>query len=496
LRILLHILFVVFSSSIYALNTKKIEIINADSSFASNKLHPDYLRLIGNVTFKHNNAFMYCDSAYHYLKEQKIIAFGNIKISQADSLTLVGKKLTFYGKKEKAEISGNVSLSDNFMILKTEKIFYDFKHDIANYPKPGKIYQKDREIKSKKGNYFSRKNKFIFTDSVLVTTKNYNITTDNMHYNSKSKIYNFFGPSYLKSENKTIYCENGWYDDEKGISQFQQNAHIISEAQIITGDSIYYDENQKYGKILNNAKVEDTIENVNVYGNFIEYFENKKIAEITKKPILEIILKEDTLFMHAKKFVSHQKIKNKKVLAYNKVKFFKKNLQGKCDSLSYNFNDSIIEMYRSPVIWSKEYQITSDSIRFQISNGEIEKMILTSNPIIIEKLDSLNYNQIKGKNMIAFFDDDQIKYMDVNGNGQSIFFIDDENKDEKIGLNFTECSDLFLLFDKNNLQYVNYKSKPISKTIPINQVTEKNRFLKGFKCRIIEKPVSKNDIFN
>ena len=66
-----------------------------------------------------------------------------------------------------------------------------------------------------------------------------------MHYNSKSKIYNFFGPVHLKSENKTIYCENGWYDDEKGISQFQQNAHIISEAQIITGDSIYYDEKPK-----------------------------------------------------------------------------------------------------------------------------------------------------------------------------------------------------------------------------------------------------------
>ena len=486
----------VFSLSIYAQNTKKIEIINADSSYASTKLHPDYLRLIGNVIFKHNNTFMYCDSAHHFLKEQKIIAFGNIKISQADSLTLVGRKLTFYGKKEKAEISGNVILSDKFIILKTEKIFYDFKNDLANYPNPGTIYQRDREIKSKKGKYFSKNYKFIFNDSVLVTSKNYNINTDNMHYNSKSKIYNFFGPSYLKSENKTIYCENGWYDDEKGISQFQQNAYITSEAQIITGDSIYYDENLNYGKILKNAKIQDTIENVNVYGDFIEYFENEKIAEITRKPILEIILKDDTLSMHAKKFVSHQKKENKKVLAYNKVKFFKKNLQGKSDSLSYNFNDSIIQMYRSPIIWSQEFQITSDSIRFQISNGEIEKMILTSNPIIIEKLDSLNYNQIKGKSMMAFFDEDQIKYMDVNGNGQSIFFIDDEKKNEKIGLNFTECSDLFLLFNKNKLEYVNYKSKPTSKTIPIDKVTEKNRFLKGFKCRIIEKPISKSDIFN
>ena len=37
--------------------------------------------------------------------------------------------------------------------------------------------------------------------------------------------------------------------------------------------------NLKYGKILKNAKVEDTIENVNVYGDFIEYFENNKLQK-------------------------------------------------------------------------------------------------------------------------------------------------------------------------------------------------------------------------
>ena len=60
------------SSNIYAQNTKKIEIVNANNSYANTKLHPDYWRLIGNVIFKHNNAFMYCDSAYHYSKEQKL----------------------------------------------------------------------------------------------------------------------------------------------------------------------------------------------------------------------------------------------------------------------------------------------------------------------------------------------------------------------------------------------------------------------------------------
>ena len=145
-----------------------------------------------------------------------------------------------------------------------------------------------------------------------------------MHYYSNKKIYKFFGPSYLISDNKTIYCENGWHNAKTGVSQFQQNAYINSEAQIITGDSIYYNENLNYGKIINNAKVTDTIENVNVYGDFAEYFENNKIAEVSKKALLEIILEDDTLFMHAKKFVSNQNKKNKKILAYNKIKFFKK----------------------------------------------------------------------------------------------------------------------------------------------------------------------------
>ena len=93
---------------------------------------------------------MYCDSAYHYSKEQKIRAFGNIKISQADSLILTGNKLTYYGKKEKADIEGNVILSDKFIVLKTEQIFYDFKTDIAFYPKSGIISQKNKKIQSKK----------------------------------------------------------------------------------------------------------------------------------------------------------------------------------------------------------------------------------------------------------------------------------------------------------------------------------------------------------
>ena len=76
MKIIFHILLLIFSVNLIAQNSKRIEILNADNTFANSNKHPDYWRLIGNVSFKHNNAIMTCDSAYHYITQDKIKAFG------------------------------------------------------------------------------------------------------------------------------------------------------------------------------------------------------------------------------------------------------------------------------------------------------------------------------------------------------------------------------------------------------------------------------------
>jgi len=200
--------------------------------------------------------------------------------------------------------------------------------------------------------------------------------------------------------------------------------------------------------------------------------------------------------MHAKLFVSQQKLGAKKVLAYNKVKFFKIDFQGKCDSLSYNFTDSIVEMFIRPILWSNEFQITADSLQFLIHKGKISRMFLNPNPMIIAQEDSLDYNQIKGKNMTAYFTNNKMRRMDVKGNGQSIFIIRDEKTEDKIGLNYTECTDLILYFKENKLHEVTYEVEPNSITTPYQDVEEKNRYLKGFLWRGSEQPKTKEDIFN
>ena len=492
----MHILLVLFSTYLVGQESKKIEILNADNTYANANIHPDYWRLIGNVSFKHNDAVMTCDSAYHYTAENKMKAFGKIKINKGDSITLTGKMLTYFGSDNKADIKGNVVLIDKHMTLNTEQVFYNLSTNIASYPQEGTIIDNEKTINSKRGAYHSNIHKFIFKDSVVVMAKDYKILTDNMHYNSNSEVAYFFGPSFIISDTKTIYCENGWYNTKTDIAQFREKSYITTDNYLLKGDSLYYNKNKQYGKAFSNVALIDTVENMTVYGGIAEYFEAEEKVIISEKPMLELLFEEDTLFMHAKQFISQQKEGKKKVLAYNKVKFFKTDFQGKCDSLSYNFTDSIVEMHDNPVLWSDGFQITADSLQLLVHKGEISRMFLKPNPMIIAKEDSLDYNQIKGKDMTAYFTNNKMRRMDVKGNGQSVFIIKDEGTNEKMGLNYTECTDLILYFKDNQLKEVTYEVEPTSTTTPYQDVEEKNRYLKGFNWRGEEQPKSKEDIFN
>jgi lipopolysaccharide export system protein LptA len=488
-------LFVLLTVALNAQSSKKIEILNADNTFANSNQHPDYWRLISNVSFKHNDVIMHCDSAYHYINKDKMKAFGKIKITKGDSIFLTGSNMIYFGLENKANIYGGVVLIDKYITLKTEKIFYNFNTNIASYPLPGEIIDNEKTINSKKGEYNSSINNFIFKDSVKVVAKDYNILTDNMHYNSNSETTYFFGPTYIISENKTIYCENGWYNTKTNISQLRDNTNIVTQGYILRSDSLYYNMNLGYAKAIKNVELIDTVENLTVLGNIAEYYEKKKVIEMTQSPILQILFDNDTLFMNADKFISHQEFGEKKIVAFNKVKFFKTDLQGKCDSLSYSFSDSIVEMFNRPVLWSHEFQLLADSIKFLIHKGNISNMFLRSSPIIISVKDSLDFNQIKGRSMTANFTENKISRMDVKGNGQSIFIVTDEATNDKIGLNYTECSNLSLFFKKNKLEIINYEINPYSITTPYEDLNEEDRFLDGFDWRGSERFKSKEDIF-
>ena len=106
---------------------EKVQLVQA-GSLEGMELNGEKLnKLVNNVIFKHEGAFLYCDSAYQYEKKNEIECFGNVRMVQGDSINLTGKKLLYNGNTKKAIVTESVVLKDKKMTLYTDYLEYDTK---------------------------------------------------------------------------------------------------------------------------------------------------------------------------------------------------------------------------------------------------------------------------------------------------------------------------------------------------------------------------------
>ena len=146
-------------------------------------------------------------------------------------------------------------------------------------------------------------------------------------------------------------------------------------------------------------------------------------------------------------------------------------------------------MYYDPILWNDNSQMTSDTINFELINNIINKMILNRNSFIISLDKMKNFNQIKGRKMVTYFDDNNyIKNINVTGNGESIYYALHEDDNRIIGLNYMICSDMNIIFDNNEIESITFFQNPKAKLIPPHEIKDKDLHLKGFKWRENERP--------
>ena len=140
-----------------------------------------------------------------------------------------------------------------------------------------------------------------------------------------------------------------------------------------------------------------------------------------------------------------------------------------------------------------DIQVNSDIINILIKNKEVHIINFNIKPIIISEVDSLHFNQIKGKYISALLNDNELVKLDVIGNGESLFIVQEDNE-QKIGINKANCSNITIHIEEKEIKDIIYRTKPKSNTIPYNQIKESQKFLTGFKWRINERPSDIEDI--
>ena len=150
LRAIPLLLSVLFFSSAYG-QEKKTITYSAEESIFQKKEKTDVIKLYRNVRFEHEGAIMRCDSAYYYRKENSFEAFSNVKVNQADTITMFCDKLFYNGTTKVLDAKGNVRFNDNKMKLTTPEITYNRETGSASYFKGGNIKDPENKLFSKIG---------------------------------------------------------------------------------------------------------------------------------------------------------------------------------------------------------------------------------------------------------------------------------------------------------------------------------------------------------
>ena len=476
---------------------KKIEILNADSWEINDKIDKDLNRLLGNIKIRHNDVIMFCDSAYYYKTKNQVRAFSKVHIQQGDTLNLFGNYLFYNGSTGNAFVKGNVELIDKETHLYTDSINYNVKNRIARYNDRGRITNAENTLTSIIGVYWVSENLFHFKDSVKIVNPDYVMTADTMDYNTTSEIAYFTGPTELKGDSIYLYCEKGWYDTKKEITSVWKNALIDNRQQIVHGDSLFFNDSTGYGESFGNVVIEDTTNKMVVQGNYAWYYKQPERFLVTDRAMFIQISKSDSLFLHADTIsaitVSDTSLKVYRLMrAFHGCRIFSKGLQAKCDSLSYSFQDSVIRLYTIPVIWSDENQLTSDSMAVFTKNSQTDRLELYNAAFIASQVDTIRFNQIKGRSLTGLFRNNELYKIDIKGNGESVYYlIDGENV---AGRNESKCANIQVLIEKGKVSDIfEFQNSEgfIDPPLPANPVR-----LEGFKWFDQLRPKKKADIFN
>jgi len=483
-------------TNIVAQKKSRVHIKHADSFKYNEKFGRDIQRLIGNVVIRQDSTLFYCDSAYINEVKNSFEAFSNVHIKVNDTVDVYSWRMLYDGNTKIAELFDSVKLIDKNTILTTNHLIYNRLSKTAYYDNGGKIINKDNVLVSKQGLYFTPIRTFHFRKDVVLTNPDQETYSDTLIYNTNNETAYFLGPTVIRGKKSIMYCEDGWYDTKNDVSKLVKRPTISNADKSITADSLYYDNKTLFGKAMGNVTMEDTLRKIIITGKRGEFWDDKGLSYVTDSAVAITYDSRDSLFIHADTmWLNFDKdLKAQVIRAYYGVRFYRKKLQGKCDSLSFDMKDSTIRMYNKPVIWSGKNQLTADSIAIAVSGNKADSLMMYNTAFIVSRDSTETYNQIRGKNMIAYFVRNELSKINVDGNAQTIYFVREEDG-ILIGVDLAESSNMTIRIKNSEIHSISYKMNVDEDMFPESELTEEQTILKDFSWQEKLRPSDKMDIF-
>lgn len=450
-----------------------------------------------------------------------ILTKGNTKLSSRRGVYYVDQKVAYFAKE--------VEILDDELRVSTDTLTYSMEEEKATFLGPTKVKNKDADIYCEAGYYIVPQKSALFEQNAQYIKGETKATADQIFYegeegdiilegnakyyegekeataikivyNEKTETTYLTGDAYYMDGKKEVVSDAITYNAESGAVTTNGITEINEANTRLIAEGISYDDSLDLGHAFGNVIWEDTVQNLKIYCDDMYYRDSDNYVKAfgtDNRPRLESIMMEDTLFLVADTLISTtivDSIGSKDIFnAYKNVKIFKKDLQAVCDSLSYVLSDSLFTLYDDPILWSDTTQMTGDTIKIILKNQQVNSIAISNNGFVINENSDAVYNQMKGKSVLANFEDGNLNDIVLEGNSESIYFLQDDS-DAYIGMNRSLCNKTLVLFKEKKMSDIKFLANPASTMTPVSNLKKPQMELEGFQWYIKKRPMSIFDL--
>ncbi|MXV38898.1 OstA family protein [Flavobacteriaceae bacterium Ap0902] len=488
---------------------EKVKLVHSDKI----ESRPDYFDgntfYSGSVVFQHANGTLSADTIVVDQNEKILTAFSNVKMIM-DNNELTAEKVTYNNNTEISTATGDVVLRNPEQTLYTDKLEYNRNTNQAYYNTGGTIVSEESTITSQIGIYNLNTKSNTFNDEVRVTNQDYYIESKNIKHYSEGDYMDFNDETYIQNrKNPRQYIETtkGRYYLGKKEAYLENRSSVYSDGTVLTADDIYFNQNTGYGMGEGDVIIDNPEDQQYIRGGFGEFFREKDSAYVTQQAYAVKVFENDSFYLHADTLMSTKRLEKGLIRAFHAAKYFKSNLQGKADSISFYEGTGELRFFKDPVVWSGVRQITGDTI-FVYSNVELERLdsiMIRENAFAISKTDSLTqtqFHQLKSRRMLGIFIEEQLDWILAEGNAQSLIYVEEENEEKPLapkeltGINRSDCGIIEADVEDREINVISCKIKATSKFYPPSRIPDNERKFPGFLWRSDDRPLVWQDIFN
>ena len=442
------------------------------------------------------------DKGYYYMNTKEMF-FKDSVVVVGPEFSLRSDTLKFNTNRKVATFLAPTLITQDSSKIYCEAGFYDTKNKSAEFRENPQYVEGEKIAIADTIKYDGQTKEVFLIGNARFEEGERVATANRIRYNEVTEVTLLEGNAQTIDADQNIVADTISYDKVNESYATRGRSHIVDGDQILDANQVDYDKELEIGIATGDVIWRDTAENITIIAERAKYKKENDYIKASggrgNRPLFISDIDGDSLFMTADTLVS---IKgdtltgdtSRLMHAYFDVRIYKSDLQAICDSLLYNTTDSLFLFFEDPIIWSDTTQFTADTIKMQMANNKIDRIFLRTNSFIINSPDEKFFNQIKGKNSIAYFTEGELDYVHVTGNAESVYYpLDDEKA--YIGANKTVCSEMKIYFGDNTVTGIKFFAQPQATLTPMNKADHRTLLMDGFRWENGKRPLNVDALF-